>query len=72
MPKSVTLPGAACPARPIEGDLVIDVPQDVQVNAQSSASAADTRVFEAIPPPALLCRGRGTRTCTSRSAISTG
>ena len=33
----------------IEGDLVIDIPQDVQINAQVVRKAADTRVIERNP-----------------------
>ncbi|MEM6463949.1 MAG: ASKHA domain-containing protein [Pseudomonadota bacterium] len=33
----------------VEGDLVVDVPQDVQVNAQVVRKAADTRVIERNP-----------------------
>ncbi|WP_223475491.1 ASKHA domain-containing protein [Oricola indica] len=38
----------------ITGDLVIDIPQDVQINAQIVRKAADTRVFER-KPAAQLC-----------------
>ncbi|GAB4356536.1 MAG: ASKHA domain-containing protein [Oricola sp.] len=38
----------SCSAQ-ITGDLVIDIPQDVQINAQIVRKAADTRVFERNP-----------------------
>jgi len=38
----------------IQGDLVIDIPQDVQINAQIIRKAADTRVFER-KPAVQLC-----------------
>jgi uncharacterized 2Fe-2S/4Fe-4S cluster protein (DUF4445 family) len=38
----------------IQGDLVIDIPQDVQINAQIVRKAADTRVFER-KPAVQLC-----------------
>jgi len=38
----------------IAGDLVIDIPQDVQINAQIIRKAADTRVFER-KPAVQLC-----------------
>ena len=38
----------------ITGDLVIDIPQDVQINAQIVRKAADTRVFER-KPAVQLC-----------------
>ncbi|MCI5076204.1 ASKHA domain-containing protein [Oricola sp.] len=38
----------------VQGDLVIDVPQDVQINAQIVRKAADTRVF-ARKPAVQLC-----------------
>ncbi|WP_421858188.1 ASKHA domain-containing protein [Oricola sp.] len=38
----------------IQGDLVVDIPQDVQVNAQIVRKAADTRVFER-KPAVQLC-----------------
>ena len=38
----------------VQGDLVIDIPQDVQVNAQVVRKAADTRVFDR-DPAVQLC-----------------
>jgi uncharacterized 2Fe-2S/4Fe-4S cluster protein (DUF4445 family) len=38
----------------VQGDLVIDIPLDVQINAQIIRKAADTRVFER-KPAVQLC-----------------
>ena len=57
------LPGRrlSCSAT-IQGDLVVDVPQDAVINAQVVRKAADDRVIERNPGrPDVLCRGRRAR-----------
>ena len=56
----------------IEGDLVIDIPQDVQVNADRPQGAPTPASSSAIPPSSSATSRSRNPTCTSRSAISTG
>ena len=57
----------------IQGDLVVDVPQDVQINRQIVRKRAETRAHRTRSRSRSSATSRSTsRTCTSRSATPTG